>query len=94
MATNKFRFKDRSSINSRAAKIEEIRKRLEIKKPIIASKNKEKITHDVIKKKTDYTVEYENRFKAKLKSKLKKETSKAPQQETEQRFKYQTFKLY
>ncbi|ENH0868448.1 relaxase, partial [Escherichia coli] len=42
-ATNNFRLKGRGNINSRATKIEEIRERLGIKKPIIQPKNKEKI---------------------------------------------------
>ncbi|MKT43860.1 relaxase, partial [Salmonella enterica] len=49
-ATNKFRLKSGSSFNSRAAKIEEMRERLGIKKPIIVPKRREKIIHDKIKK--------------------------------------------
>ena len=41
-ATYSFRLKGRGNINSRATKIEEIRERLGIKKPIIQPKNKEK----------------------------------------------------
>ncbi|HHU4997043.1 TPA: relaxase/mobilization nuclease domain-containing protein [Yersinia enterocolitica] len=40
-ATNKFRLKGRSSFNSRAIKIEEIRDRLGIKKPVIQAKIKQ-----------------------------------------------------
>ncbi|ECJ1270510.1 relaxase, partial [Salmonella enterica] len=47
-ATNKFRLKSGSSFNSRAAKIEEMRERLGIKKPIIVPKRREKIIHDKI----------------------------------------------
>ncbi|HDG8879900.1 TPA: relaxase/mobilization nuclease domain-containing protein, partial [Klebsiella pneumoniae] len=42
-ATNKFRLKSGSRFNSRATKIEEIRERLGIKKPVIQPKNKEKV---------------------------------------------------
>lgn len=91
-ATNKFRLKGRSSFNSRATKIEEIRERLNIRKPVIQPKNKEKVIKEEIKKKPLYMFDYENRFKSKLKSNLKKETSKLQQQEAEQSVKYPTFK--
>ena len=65
-ATNNFRLKGRGNINSRATKIEEIRDRLGIKKPVIQPKNKEKIVKEEIKKKPFYMVEHENRFKSKL----------------------------
>ncbi|HCI6038309.1 TPA: relaxase/mobilization nuclease domain-containing protein, partial [Klebsiella pneumoniae] len=42
-ATNNFRLKGRRSFNSRATKIEEIRERLNIRKPVIQPKNKEKV---------------------------------------------------
>jgi len=70
-ATNQFRLKGRSSFNSRATKIEEIRERLGIKKPVIQPKNKEKIVKEEIKKKPSYLAENENRFKSKLKLELK-----------------------
>ncbi|BBV52971.1 relaxase/mobilization nuclease domain-containing protein [Citrobacter portucalensis] len=91
-ATNNFRLKGRGNINSRATKIEEIRERLEIKKPVVQPKNKEKIVKEEIKKKPLYMFDYENRFKSKLKSNLKKETLKLQQQEAEQSVKYPTFK--
>ncbi|WP_434637210.1 relaxase/mobilization nuclease domain-containing protein [Klebsiella sp. I138] len=91
-ATDKFRLKGRSSFNSRAAKIEEVRERLGIKKPVIQPRNKEKVIKEEIKKKPAYMAEYENRFKSKLKSNLKKETSRVQQQEVEQNAKYPTFK--
>ena len=91
-ATNKFRLKSGSRFNSRATKIEEIREKLGISKPIIQPKNKEKVIEKEIKKKPFYIVEHENRFKSKLKSNLKKETSKLQLQETEQSVKYPTFK--
>ncbi|KAA3668659.1 relaxase/mobilization nuclease domain-containing protein [Pectobacterium carotovorum] len=91
-ATNKFRLKGRSSFNSRAAKIEEVREHLGIKKPVIQPKNKEKVIKEEIKKKPSYMVDYENRFKSKLKSNLKKETLISPQQETDQDVKHRTFK--
>ncbi|HHX4813181.1 TPA: relaxase/mobilization nuclease domain-containing protein [Yersinia enterocolitica] len=72
-ATNKFRLKGRSSFNSRAIKIEEIRDRLGIKKPVIQAKNKAKPIKEEIKKNPSYMVDYENRFKSKLKESLKKE---------------------
>lgn len=65
-ATNNFRLKGRSSFNSRATKIEEIREKLGIKKPVIHPRNKEKIVKEEIKKKTYYIVEHENRFKSRL----------------------------
>ncbi|MFP1722910.1 relaxase/mobilization nuclease domain-containing protein [Lonsdalea quercina] len=72
-ATNKFRLKSGSRFNSRATKIEEIRERLNIKKPITQTKNKEKLIKEDIKKKPSYMVGYENRFKSKLKESLNKE---------------------
>nr|WP_240635063.1 relaxase/mobilization nuclease domain-containing protein [Brenneria salicis]NMN92660.1 relaxase/mobilization nuclease-like protein [Brenneria salicis ATCC 15712 = DSM 30166]RBP57202.1 relaxase/mobilization nuclease-like protein [Brenneria salicis ATCC 15712 = DSM 30166] len=48
--TNKFRLKSGSRFNSRATKIEEIRERLNIKKPIIQAKSKEKLIEEDIKK--------------------------------------------
>ncbi|HDX2728602.1 TPA: relaxase/mobilization nuclease domain-containing protein [Escherichia coli] len=65
-ATYSFRRKGCSSFNSRATKIEEIRDRLGIKKPVIQPKNKEKVIEKEIKKKPFYMVEHENRFKSKL----------------------------
>ncbi|EIR7531207.1 relaxase/mobilization nuclease domain-containing protein [Salmonella enterica subsp. enterica serovar Llandoff] len=75
-ATDKFRLKSRGNINSRATKIEEMRKRLGIRKPIIALKNKDKIIQEEIKKNPPHLTEYENRFKSKLKNILKKEQQK------------------
>ncbi|MFV9063684.1 relaxase/mobilization nuclease domain-containing protein, partial [Enterobacter roggenkampii] len=69
-ATNNFRLKGRGNINSRATKIEEIRERLGIKKPIIQPKNKEKIVKEEIKKKPLGLSMDENRFKSKLKEAL------------------------
>lgn len=65
-ATNKFRIKGRSRFNSRATKIEEIREKLGITKPVIHPRNKEKIVKEEIKKKPYYIVEHENRFKSRL----------------------------
>ncbi|MEA1063854.1 relaxase/mobilization nuclease domain-containing protein [Erwinia sp. HR93] len=65
-ATNNFRLKGRSSFNSRATKIEEIREKLGIKKPVMHPRNKEKIVKEEIKKKPYYIVEHENRFKSRL----------------------------
>ncbi|MFV0264004.1 MAG: relaxase/mobilization nuclease domain-containing protein [Kluyvera sp.] len=91
-ATNKFRLKSRVKINSRATKIEEIRDRLGIKKPVIQPKNKEKTIHEEIKKKPAYLAENEIRFKSKLKSRMKIEISKSSQQEDEQIIERQVFK--
>ncbi|EKS6328374.1 relaxase/mobilization nuclease domain-containing protein, partial [Enterobacter hormaechei] len=75
-ATNKFRRKSGSRFNSRATKIEEIRERFNIKKPLIQAKNKEKPIEEDINKKPSSMVDYENRFKHKLKESLKKEQMK------------------
>lgn len=94
-ATNNFRLKGRSSFNSRATKIEEIRDRLGIKKPVIQPKNKEKIVKEEIKKKPLGWSMNENRFKSKLKEALKKEKPKnetTPQQEDDQHLKPRGFK--
>ncbi|HCF8068100.1 TPA: hypothetical protein NIU59_005021 [Klebsiella michiganensis] len=91
-ATNKFRLKSGSRFNSRATKIDEIRERLNIKKPVIQPKNKEKTVHEEIKKKPAYLAENEVRFKAKLKSRMKIEILKLPQQEDEQIIERQIFK--
>ncbi|MEB8196826.1 relaxase/mobilization nuclease domain-containing protein [Raoultella terrigena] len=95
-ATNNFRLKGRRSINSRATKIEEIRERLGIKKPIIQPRNKGKATEEETKKKPKYFVDYEIRFKSKLKEKLKKEQEKkelTSEQENNQQLKYVGIKL-
>ncbi|EBR1503350.1 relaxase [Salmonella enterica] len=92
-ATNKFRLKSGSRVNSRATKLEEMRYRLGIKKTVIQSKNKEKTMKEEIKKKTSYSFYYENRFKSKLKENLKKEQTKT-QQEDEQNLYYGGFKLW
>lgn len=94
-ATNNFRLKGRGNINSRATKIEEIRERLGIKKPIIQPKNKEKIVKEEIKKKPLGLNMDENRFKSKLKEALKKEKPKnetTQQQEDDQHLKPRGFK--
>lgn len=72
-ATNQFRLKSGSRFNSRAAKIEEVRERLGIKKPVVQPMNKEKIVKEEIKKKPFYMVYTESRFKSKLKENIKKE---------------------
>ncbi|QDX98450.1 relaxase [Pectobacterium carotovorum subsp. carotovorum] len=96
-ATNKFRLKGRSSFNSRATKIEEIRDKLGIKKPIIQPKNKEKVIKEEIKKKPLGLSMNENRFKSKLKEAIKKEkpkneTTPLLQQEDDQHLKPRGFK--
>lgn len=75
-ATYSFRLKGRSSFNSRATKIEEIRDKLGIKKPVIQPKNKEKTVKEEIKKKPLGLSMNENRFKSKLKEAIKKEKPK------------------
>ncbi|EHR7838274.1 relaxase/mobilization nuclease domain-containing protein [Salmonella enterica] len=97
-ATNNFRLKGRSSFNSRATKIEEIRRRLGIEKPIIQPKNKEKVIKEEIKKKPLGLSMNENRFKSKLKEAIKKEKPKNEttptqlQQEDDQHLKPRGFK--
>ncbi len=94
-ATHPFRLKGRGNINSRATKIEEIRERLGIKKPIIQPK---KIVKEEIKKKPLGLSIDENRFKSKLKEALKKEKPKNEttptqlQQEDDQHLKPRGFK--
>ncbi|MFJ3268593.1 relaxase/mobilization nuclease domain-containing protein [Serratia liquefaciens] len=75
-ATNQFRLKGRSSFNSRAAKIEEVRERLGIKKPVIQPRNKEKVVEEEIIKKSSCNVEHENIFKSKFREKIRKHLSK------------------
>ncbi|WP_216349672.1 hypothetical protein [Salmonella enterica] len=91
-ATDKFRLKKRGNINSRATKIEEMRKRLGISKPIIAPKNKEKIIHDDIKKKPANLAGNESRFKSNLKERMKIEILESSQQEAEKIIERQVFK--
>ncbi|SUG36681.1 relaxase [Salmonella enterica subsp. arizonae] len=92
-ATSRFRLKSGSSFNSRAAKIEEIRDRLGIKKPVIQPK---KIFKEEIKKKPLGLSMDENRFKSKIKEALKKEKPKNEttllQQEDNQHLKSLGFK--
>ncbi|MFP9443918.1 relaxase/mobilization nuclease domain-containing protein [Pectobacterium brasiliense] len=97
-ATNNFRLRGRSSFNSRATTIEEIRERTGIKKPVIQPKNKEKvIVKEEIKKKPSGLSMNENRFKSKLKEAIKKEKPKNEttqlQQEDDQHLKPRGFKL-
>ncbi|EDM0486591.1 relaxase/mobilization nuclease domain-containing protein [Salmonella enterica] len=97
-ATHSFRLKGRSSFNSRATKIEEIRDKLGIKKPIILPNNKEKVIKEEIKKKPLGLSMNENRFKSKLKEAIKKEKPKNEttptqlQQEDDQHLKPRGFK--
>lgn len=94
-ATNNFRLKGRGGFNSRATKIEEIRERLGIKKPIVQPKNKEKVISEEIKKKPLGLSMNEDRFKSKLKEAIKKEKPKNEttlQQEDTQHLKPRGFK--
>lgn len=92
-ATHQFRLKGRRSFNSRATKIEEIREKLGIQKPVIQPK---KIVKEEIKKKPLGLSMNENRFKSKLKEALKKEKPKNEttllQQEDDQHLKSLGFK--
>ncbi len=92
-ATNKFRLKRGSRFNSRATKIEEIRERLGIKKPVIQPKNKEKIVKEEIKKKPSHLTENENRFKSEFKARVKIEMLKSTQQDDDQKLKHRTLKI-
>ncbi|BEO62816.1 hypothetical protein SMQE30_32390 [Serratia marcescens] len=92
-ATNKFRLKSGSRFNSRATKIEEIRERLGIKKPVIQPKNKEKIVKEEIKKNPSHLAENENRFKSKFKARVKSEILKSIQQDDDQNLKHRTLKI-
>ncbi|EPC3794181.1 relaxase/mobilization nuclease domain-containing protein [Klebsiella michiganensis] len=91
-ATNQFRLKSGSRFNSRAAKIEEIRRRLGIEKPVIQPR---KILKEEIKKKPLGSSMNENRFKSKLKEALKKGRPKnetiSLQKEDEQNLKSKAF---
>lgn len=92
-ATHQFRLKGRRSFNSRATKIEEIREKLGIQKPVIQPK---KIVKEEIKKKPLGLSMNENRFKSKLKEAFKKEKQKNRttllQQEDDQHLKSLGFK--
>ncbi len=94
-ATNKFRLKSGSRFNSRATKLEEMRHRLGIIKPVINSKNKEQTMKEEIKKKPSYMVEYENIFKYKIKhdSKGKQPKGQLTQIEDGRILKSKAFKL-
>lgn len=85
-ATNKFRLKGRSSFNSRATKIEEIREMVGIKKAIVQPNNNEKVLKEEINKKPAYIVGYENIFKSKLNKKIKNELAEkqAPREKIEE----------
>lgn len=87
-ATNQFRLKSGSRFNSRAAKIEEVRERLGIKKSVIQPK---KIVKEEIKKKPLGLSMDEYRFKSKLKEKIKIEPLKQ-QYEYDQNLKSRGFK--
>ncbi len=91
-ATNNFRLKGRRNFNSRAAKIEEIRRRLGIEKPVIQPR---KILKEEIKKNPLGSSMNENRFKSKLKESLKKGRPKnekiSLQKEDEQNLKSKAF---
>lgn len=91
-ATNQFRLKSGSRFNSRAAKIEEIRRRLGIEQPVIQPR---KILKEEIKKKPLGSSMNENRFKSKLKEALKKGRPKnetiSLQKEDEQNLKSKAF---
>lgn len=75
-ATNKFRLKSGSSVNSRATKIEELRELLGIKKSAIQLKNTKKITSEVIKKNKLRMIVDKTNIKSKLKERIKTERQK------------------
>lgn len=75
-ATNKFRLKSGSSVNSRATKIEELRELLGIKKSAIQLKNTKKITSEVIKKNKLRMIFDKTNIKSKLKERIKTERQK------------------
>ncbi|EAM8011039.1 relaxase/mobilization nuclease domain-containing protein [Salmonella enterica subsp. enterica serovar Mississippi] len=93
-ATNKFRLKSGSSFNSRAAKIEEMRERLGIKKPIIVPKRREKIIHDKIKKNSYNIAVGKDDFRKRLKSKLKKDTLKEIKLDMDECVKNSVYKMF
>ncbi|CAK9886210.1 MAG: hypothetical protein XXXJIFNMEKO3_02638 [Candidatus Erwinia impunctatus] len=92
-ATNQFRLKSRGNINSRATKIEEMRKRLGISKSIIAPKNKEKTINKEIKKKLAYLAGNENSFKSKLKSRMNSEILKLLQLDDDKTLEVRSVKI-
>lgn len=93
-ATNKFRLKSGSSFNSRAAKIEEMRERLGIKKPIIVPKRREKIIHDKINKNSYNIAVGKDDFRKRLKSKLKKDTLKEIKLDMDECVKNSVYKMF
>ncbi|HCI6153696.1 TPA: relaxase/mobilization nuclease domain-containing protein, partial [Klebsiella variicola subsp. variicola] len=92
-ATDKFRLKSSGNINSRATKIEDMRRRLGINKSIIAPKNKEKIIHEEIKKKPNYFVGNGIVFKSKLKSRIRNETLKLSQLDDDKNLEIRVLKI-
>lgn len=93
-ATNQFRLKSGSSFNSRAAKIEEMRERLGVKKPIIVPKSREKIIHDEIKKNSYNIAVGKDSFRKRLKSKLKKDTLKEIKLDMDECVKNSVYKFF
>ncbi|EEJ6372148.1 relaxase/mobilization nuclease domain-containing protein [Salmonella enterica subsp. enterica serovar Denver] len=93
-ATNQFRLKSGSSFNSRAAKIEEMRERLGVKKPIIVPKSREKIIHDEIKKNSYNIAVGKDNFRKRLKSKLKKDTLKEMKLDMDECVKNSVYKFF
>lgn len=93
-ATYSFRLKGRSSFNSRAAKIEEMRERLGVKKPIIVPKSRVKIIHDEIKKNSYNIVVGKDNFRKRLKSKLKKDTLKEIKLDMDECVKNSVYKIF
>ncbi|HDS9366729.1 relaxase/mobilization nuclease domain-containing protein [Klebsiella pneumoniae] len=93
-ATHSFRLKGRSSFNSRATKIEEMRERLGVKKPIIVPKSREKIIHDEIKKNSYNIAVGKDNFRKRLKSKLKKDTLKEIKLDMDECVKNSVYKFF
>ncbi len=93
-ATYSFRLKGRSSFNSRAAKIEEMRERLGVNKPIIVPKSRVKIMHDEIKKNSYNIAVGKDNFRKRLKSKLKKDTLKEIKLDMDECVKNSVYKIF
>ncbi|MGY0146637.1 relaxase/mobilization nuclease domain-containing protein [Edwardsiella tarda] len=86
-ATHQFKLKGRSSFNSRATKIEEVRVKLGIKKTVIHPNNKEKIINEKIKTKPSYMIGYESRFKIKLNEYINSITTEQKTSQVDKKFK-------
>lgn len=91
-ATHQFRLKGRSSFNSRATKIEEVRVKLGIKKTVIHPNNKEKIINEKIKTKPSYMIGYESRFKIRLNEYINSRTTEQKTSQMDKNLKIRYYK--